>query len=249
MHAACPTDVAASPQKGSDSPDMTTATAPSMSPRESLADHLHEAILEAATTIEGGPLDGREVVELEQVNRIFLRENWPPIDFGGADVRTPARIVVEARCPKCYQTASILMTVNPILTVDQHTSTLKLKATAKPATHTCGQVSAELGANGAEQIVFDFEELRDVQGLVKADVLRDLLLLVGEDVAAEIIDNWTEPQREEVSRWAGAVHLAASDEEVDVPARPELLGPEKPAEDVEVDEADDDASDEGSTKP
>ena len=198
-----------------------TATAPSMSPREELADHLHDALLEAATTLEGGPLDGREVVELEEVNRIFMRENWPSINFHGGDVRTPSRVVVESGCPRCYQTSSILMTIDTELRVDHSGSTLRLHAKAKPASHTCGQVSAELGANGQE--AFDFAELTDADGVIQPEVLRDLLLLVQEDVTVETIEGWTEPQRAAVRAWAGALHLRASDNDVDVPARPAFL--------------------------
>lgn len=42
--------------------------------------------------------------------------------------------------------------------------------------------------------------------------------------ALEVVRGWTPQQREEAERWAGAVHLAASDnDDVTVPPRPSFL--------------------------
>ena len=54
-------------------------------------------------------------------------------------------------------------------------------------------------------------------------VLSDLLLLVGETVPVERMRKWSQKDREEVARWAGLVHLQASDNDVDVPERPAFL--------------------------
>lgn len=56
-----------------------------------------------------------------------------------------------------------------------------------------------------------------------ATVLCDLLLLVGVTATEEQVDGWTLEQRREAERWAVAVHLSASDNPVDVPARPVFL--------------------------
>jgi hypothetical protein len=55
------------------------------------------------------------------------------------------------------------------------------------------------------------------------DVLRNLLLLVGVTVSEDQVDSWTLEERAEVERWASAVHLDASDNEVQVPPRPAVL--------------------------
>lgn len=200
---------------------MTTATAPSMTPREHLADHLLSAILEHAVTARP-EMDGTEVVTVEVINELFQRKHWPHVTDQAADVRTPAKIVVTAVCPACHQTAAITMTVNPELRVESSSSTLRLHAKAKPGSHTCGQVSAELG-NGQTE-AFDMADLVDEEGVVQAEVLRDLLELVGETVSLETVEGWTEPQREEVRAWAAAVHLNASDhDDIEVPPRPKPL--------------------------
>lgn len=54
-------------------------------------------------------------------------------------------------------------------------------------------------------------------------VLRDLLLLVGVTVHEDTVHGWTLAERAEAERWASATHLAASDNDVDVPPRPLFL--------------------------
>lgn len=55
--------------------------------------------------------------------------------------------------------------------------------------------------------------------------LRDLLLLVGHDLDLEVIGALTDAEREAAWAWAGAVHLAASDNDVAIPEYPAFLQP------------------------
>jgi hypothetical protein len=55
-------------------------------------------------------------------------------------------------------------------------------------------------------------------------VLRDLLLLAGEDIPLERIGKWTPEERAQVADWAGREHLSASDNPVARRPRPSLLG-------------------------
>ena len=58
-------------------------------------------------------------------------------------------------------------------------------------------------------------------------MVRDMLLLAGLDVAPETIDGWTLLEVLAVANWAGAEHLAASDNHVTRLPRPSVLGPAK----------------------
>lgn len=63
---------------------------------------------------------------------------------------------------------------------------------------------------------------------ITSSVLQDLLSLVlhPEPPPLEVIEAWTEAEREAAERWAAAAHLQASDhDDVDVPPRPDFLEP------------------------
>lgn len=57
----------------------------------------------------------------------------------------------------------------------------------------------------------------------RTGVLRDLLLLVGVQVSKETIKRWSDHQKRKATEWASLVHLAASDNDVEIPNRPEFL--------------------------
>jgi hypothetical protein len=56
-------------------------------------------------------------------------------------------------------------------------------------------------------------------------VLRDFLELVSTKVPLDVIKGWTWDQRAEAERWAGLLHLKASDNPVRVPPVPEHVKP------------------------
>lgn len=60
-------------------------------------------------------------------------------------------------------------------------------------------------------------------GMMPAHVLRDLLLLVAVTVDEETVESWTPEQRKQAADWAGAMHIQASDNDIDVPPRPTFL--------------------------
>lgn len=73
-------------------------------------------------------------------------------------------------------------------------------------------------ATSAESIAAaEAEDLRDVDGI------SDLLSLVGYDAPADVVATWTLEERQAAQEWAAATHLQASDNDVDVPARPRFL--------------------------
>lgn len=55
------------------------------------------------------------------------------------------------------------------------------------------------------------------------EVAAGLLPLAGKTLSKEAWDSWTKEQREAACDWAGATHLRASDNDVDVPPTPEWV--------------------------
>lgn len=53
--------------------------------------------------------------------------------------------------------------------------------------------------------------------------LKDLLLMVGVDVPVEIIGTWTMEQRDRAETWAAKYFLAANDNVIRIPQRPDFL--------------------------
>ena len=62
------------------------------------------------------------------------------------------------------------------------------------------------------------------------DRLFELLQLVEREVPFDLIEGWTDEQCQEVEAWASAVHLSASDNDVEVPQAPSFM-PELATED------------------
>ena len=68
------------------------------------------------------------------------------------------------------------------------------------------------------------EEWADEQPAdVPHEVLVDLLGLVGVHRSADEVAEWSKDQRRQAEHWASATHLSASDNDVQVPARPDFL--------------------------
>jgi hypothetical protein len=124
-------------------PDISLLT-----PREQLRADLRDRLVECMQVVSGGPWDGRRVVAEEDVENILTGQLDPPSGHG-AEVRTPARVVVAADCPKCRLPATISLEISSELRVDAASSTLRLKGKSKEATHVCGQTVMDL-ADGQE---------------------------------------------------------------------------------------------------
>lgn len=83
---------------------------------------------------------------------------------------------------------------------------------------TLRELADEVEAAHADLLAEDEETLVE-----PAEVIRDLLLVVGVTVSEETVKGWDIPTRRAVQEWASATHLAASDNEVTVPPRPAIL--------------------------
>jgi hypothetical protein len=122
--------------------------------RRAALDDLVARCTEAAVAIEGGPLDGIEVVSLgtlrEQV-AASLVDKLPAPSERYAEVRTPAHIIVSAVCPQCHIPQVIGVALAPQLVLDDDGAELKVKATTKGATHVCGQLPLDAG----DQVTLD----------------------------------------------------------------------------------------------
>lgn len=196
----------------------------------------------AAVAIEGGALDGVEVVSMgtlrDQVTAALLVD-LPPISDKFAEVTTPAHVVVSAVCPECKLPVDIGVKLAPRLTVEGGTTELSVKAKSKAVNHMHGQQVLNV-PEGQEDFGLD-----DVVGLVPTiEQLETILLLVLPDELCKAVpstvamEGWSDLDRREVAAWAAAVHLVASDnDDVEIPARPEVIGG-PPREDDEEDGGD-----------
>ena len=193
----------------------------------------------AAVAMEGGPLDGIEVVTLgtlrDQVSAALLID-LPPASEKYAEVTTPAHVVVSAVCPECRLPVDIGVKLAPRLTVEGNTTELSVKAKSKAVNHMHGQQPLNV-PDGQEDFGLD-----DIAGPVpSAELLETALLLVLPDALCPAVpstvemEGWSDLDKREVVAWAAAVHLVASDnDDVEIPARPEVIGG-PPREDGEDD--------------
>lgn len=133
-----------------------------------------------AVPIEGGDLDGIAVVTMgrlrDQMTGALQTPLAPPTDKH-AEVSTPASVTVSASCPECEYPVRIVVTLNPVLTVDDDSAKLSVKASSKASPHVHNQ--QELPGIVAGQL-----GLGDVAGEVKIDDLRLRILRAVYDAGA-----------------------------------------------------------------
>lgn len=130
--------------------------------RRDLLDKLDEALISAEHTVEGGPEDGVKVVTHKAWIEILRATEFAPlpaIDRHYAEVVTGANVIVWATCPRCGIPGVINLQIDPELRVDTSSAELRLKAKAKPRTHTCGQLPLSVGPEG--QGSFELEDIVD----------------------------------------------------------------------------------------
>lgn len=215
-------------------------------PREAALDVVRDLIEEKKQTIESGPLEGTEIVTIEDISEAFRTPLESVSDFT-AEVRTPGLVYVAGVCPNCKQTANLRMDLSTELRIETGGRHLRLKGKSKEVTHYCGQTTLSDGDAVEGQVgAFDLGALSNEEAVVNSEALHDLLSLVEADFPAdnptvEEIDGWDEPTREIVRDWASAVYLQASDHDVEVPPLPEVLGGEATeVVEIEGDEEDQD---------
>jgi hypothetical protein len=128
--------------------------------RRDLLDRLDELLIAAEHTIEGGPEDGVKAVTHKAWIEILRASEFAPlpaIDRHYAEVVTGANVIVWATCPRCGIPGVINLQIDPELRVDTSSAELRLKAKAKPRTHTCGQLL--LPARPEGQGSFELEDI------------------------------------------------------------------------------------------
>jgi hypothetical protein len=117
--------------------------------RRELLNQLDELLTAAEHTVEGGPEDGVKVVTHKAWRKILRATEFAPltaIDRHYAEVVTGANVTVWATCPRCGIPGVINLQIDPELRVDTSSAELRLKAKAKPRTHTCGQLLLPAGS-------------------------------------------------------------------------------------------------------
>lgn len=194
-------------------------------PREAALDRVRDAIEEKKQTIDSGPLEGTEVVSIEDISEAFRVPLEPVSDFT-AEVRTPGLVYVAGVCPACKEIANLRMDLSTELRIETGSRHLRLKGKSKEVTHYCGQRTMADHIEG--QTTFDIEDIvnRGEDDPISATELQALLVTVGVEATIEAIDSWSEPDRETVRAWAVAVirESQAVDDEtrasIEVPERP-----------------------------
>lgn len=170
-------------------------------------------------------------------------EKLPPPSETFAEVSTPATIDVTSACPRCHIAVEGEVKIVPELRVTEDSSAIHWKATSKAKTHVCGQLTLP-----KEEGVAPGQEALDLiadAGLgygpdgepLDARVLRNLLSLVVEDEDVpdlETIVGWSRDLRIEVTAWAQASHLVASDNVIEVPPVPNVLDGAKRATNLDA---------------
>ncbi len=145
---------------------MATQLADTLTTREAVRraalDDLIARAEVAATAIEGGALDGIQVVSLRTLRDLqaeALVDELPPPSERYAEVITPATVTVSTVCPECRETTGIVVKLGPRLTVEGGTTELAVKAKSKAVTHMHGQLSLP-EVEGQETLEEAIEDLR-----------------------------------------------------------------------------------------
>lgn len=118
-----------------------------------------------ATTIEGGPLDGIQVISLGKLRDVVvqhLQVELPPPTDKYAEVSTPATIATSTICPECRQPTEIVVKLHPRLTVEGNSTELAVKAKSKSVPHMHGQLPLGVpeGQETLEDAVGAIDDLR-----------------------------------------------------------------------------------------
>lgn len=127
-------------------------------PTEALHRSLQERLEAAFQTVEGGPWDGIEVITSKDLQDVF-EEPLPPASGHGAEVMTPARVVVDAYCPRCSLPSTIALIIEPELRVDHSGATLRLVGRSKPVGHLCGQTAFAFNGEAEDQEDFSLSDI------------------------------------------------------------------------------------------
>lgn len=119
----------------------------------------------AATSIEGGELDGISVVSMgtlrDQVTGSLMVKLAPPSDRF-AEVSTPATVTVSAICPECDLPVTLTVKLTPLLTVDDDGAEISIKAKAAKMAHQHGQLSLD-AATAGDQLALDDVVIDDLR--------------------------------------------------------------------------------------
>lgn len=206
--------------------------------RRAVLGDLVDRCVAAAVPIEGGALDGIEVVSLGTLRGLIdnaLEDDLPPPSERRAEVSTPAIVLVSAICPECRLPVEIIVGLTPQLTVDNDGAEIAVKAKSKARSHVCGQLALALVGDQA-----DFG-LEDVVGEVPSDeaileAIAAVELFTPEAIAGLLpMELWTDLDKRLAFEWATKTRLAADAEtgeetvsDVVVPPLPEILGGDDP---------------------
>ena len=168
-----PADVATGPaQAAFETPEPAERYTTRESFRRDMLDFIGEAARTGAVAIEGGALDGIEVLSLgkiEELLGIVAELPIPPVSDRYAEIRTPATVYVDAFCPRCFLPGQMVMTVGAELRVDSEKAELRLKAKASGRPHSCGQLVLATVVEAQASIDDAIAEAQDIIDAVVTD--------------------------------------------------------------------------------
>lgn len=168
-----------------------------------------------AVPMDGGPLDGLQVVSVGRLRELqvaALLVDLPPASEEYAEVKTPATIAVDAICPECHEPVDIAVKLVPRLVVEGNTTELGVKAKTKAVIHMHGQqrLPATPGQETLDAIEIDGLRLKVLGAVYDLELERDAEHEPGPPVSLELIarrldvatDNDRGDLEESLYRWA-----------------------------------------------
>lgn len=161
--------------------------------RRATADDIVGRAQIAAVAIEGGELDGVEVVSLGTLRTVVMESlgvKLPPPSDRFAEVTTPATITVSTICPECSLATELVVKLAPQLTVTNDGAEINVKAKVKARVHVLGQLSlAEDDDNeqlGMDDVVIEDLRLRILGAVYDLEVELDEATQRGEPEGAVV---------------------------------------------------------------
>lgn len=139
---------------------MPSAT--NLTPAEQTREELLGRLRKRTQRIEGGPWDGVPMVTEKDIDEAFT-EPLEPTSETAAEVRTPARVVVDAVCPRCSISTAIAMQIEPKVVQDPSGTEIQLVVRKKARGHQCFQEVLPVGedAEAEGQGAFELSDIAD----------------------------------------------------------------------------------------
>jgi len=206
---------------------------------QSYAHNLKAELESRLIPIEGGPMDGVRMLTAADLGLAFEAALMPPVDTHVAELLTPATVYLDALCHICGERARVAVGLESKTTVDDKRRVIAAKVDAGSVNHLCGQLPLNVTPDepdGQMDWTVGTDGTDGADGAYRVAYVVDILSRVGVVIAPEVVDGWTEPEREEAVSWATAYHVAVEmgEEPVSAPVHVTIVAtpPEESEESV-----------------